>query len=64
MSIYRINPITGGNGFKVSVSDDAGGLRVVGVFASENAAAAWIDVDRSLASGDEETPWAEYAHLQ
>ena len=56
MSIYRIKPIAGGNGFKVNVSDDAGGLRVVGIFYSENAAAAWITADRGEAIvGDAKT---------
>ena len=64
MSIYRINPITGSSGFKVNVSDDAGGMRVVGVFTSENAAAAWINVDRGLTSCNDEAPQADYARMQ
>ena len=49
MSIYRINPIGGGSGFKVNVSDKTGGLRVIGIFSSETAAAAWISADRDTA---------------
>jgi hypothetical protein len=49
MSIYMINPIGGGSGFKVNVSDGGGGVRVVGIFSSETAAAAWITVDRGTA---------------
>jgi hypothetical protein len=47
MSIYRINPV-GGGGFKVHVADDAGGLRVVGVFPTEADAGAWITVDKGV----------------
>jgi hypothetical protein len=46
MGIYRINPISGGNGFKVHVTDEAGGLRVVGIFLTETDAEAWIATDR------------------
>jgi hypothetical protein len=46
MPIYHINPIAGGNGFKVHVADEAGGLRVVGVFLTETDAEAWITTDR------------------
>jgi hypothetical protein len=46
MSTYRINQICGSNGYKVNVMDDAGSLRVVGVFFTENAARAWIMADR------------------
>jgi hypothetical protein len=46
MSIYRIDPIGGGSGFKVHVTENAGGLRVVGVFLSEADAQAWIVTDR------------------
>jgi hypothetical protein len=45
MSIYRVNPIRGGSGFKVHVTDEAGGLRVVGVFSTEADADAWIVAD-------------------
>jgi hypothetical protein len=53
MSIYRINPIVGSNGFKVHVADEAGGLRVVGVFLTETDAEAWIAVDRGQPEGDD-----------
>jgi hypothetical protein len=49
MSIYRIDPIGGGSGFKVHVTDDASGLRVVGVFLNETDAQAWIVADRGQA---------------
>jgi hypothetical protein len=45
MNIYRVNPIGGGSGFKVHVADEAGGLRVVGVFLTEADANAWIAAD-------------------
>jgi hypothetical protein len=48
MSIYRVNPIGGGNGFKVHVADNQGGLRVVGIFLTEADATAWIDRDREI----------------
>jgi hypothetical protein len=48
MSIYRINPIGGGSGFKVHVADEAGGLRVVGVFLTEADANAWIAADSRM----------------
>ncbi len=47
MSIYRIDPVGGGRGFKVQVADAAGGLRVVGVFLTVADADAWIAVDSS-----------------
>jgi len=37
----------GGAGFKVQVADPAGGLRVVGVFADEAGAEAWITRDQA-----------------
>jgi hypothetical protein len=49
MSIYRIDPVGGSNGFKVHVADNAGGLRVVGVFSTEAIANAWIIADSSTA---------------
>jgi hypothetical protein len=51
MSIYRVNPISGTGGFKVHVTDDAGGLRVVGVFLTEADADAWIAADSSRSGG-------------
>jgi hypothetical protein len=57
MSIYRINPIGGGSGFKVHVADEAGGLRVVGVFLTEADAIAWIAADsRMTRVSCDETP--------
>jgi hypothetical protein len=55
MSIYRVNPIGGGSGFKVHVTDQAGGLRVVGVFLTETDANAWIATDSRITrlSGNE-----------
>jgi hypothetical protein len=50
MNIYRINPIGGSSGFKVHVADEAGGLRVVGVFPSETDAQAWIASDSGQTS--------------
>jgi hypothetical protein len=48
MSIYNVNPIGGSGCFKVHVADDAGGLRVVGVFFTEADANAWIAVDSRI----------------
>ena len=48
MSIYHVNRIGGGSGFKVHVSDEAGGLRVVGVFLTEPDADAWIATDSRM----------------
>jgi hypothetical protein len=48
MNIYRINPIGGGGGFKVLVSDNAGSLRVVGVFPTVADADAWIAADSRM----------------
>ena len=45
MSVYRVDPISGSGGFKVQIADDAGGVRVVGVFLTEAEAAAWIAAD-------------------
>ena len=57
MSIYRVNPIGGGGGFKVHVTDNAGGLRVVGVFSTEDDAKAWIAADsHSVASRERDGP--------
>jgi hypothetical protein len=46
MSIYRVSPIGGGSGFKVHVADDAGGVRVIGIFPTATNAEAWIATDR------------------
>jgi hypothetical protein len=54
MSIYRVNPMGGRDGFKVQVIDDAGGLRVVGVFLTEADADAWIAADSSRSAGPNE----------
>ena len=57
MSIYRVNPIGGASGFKVHVTDKAGGLRVVGVFSTEADAKAWIAADSHVvASPDCDAP--------
>jgi hypothetical protein len=47
MSMYCINTLGGGAGYKVQVADTAGGLRVVGVFANKDDAKAWIEVDQA-----------------
>jgi hypothetical protein len=47
MSMYCINTLGGGAGYKVQVEDTAGGLRVVGVFSNEDDAKAWIEVDQA-----------------
>ncbi len=47
MSMYCINTLGGGAGYKVQVEDTAGGLRVVGVFFNEDDAKAWIEVDQA-----------------
>jgi hypothetical protein len=49
MSTYRINPVGGSGGFKVQVTDSIDGLRVVGVFLTEDDANAWIDADGRMA---------------
>ncbi len=49
MSTYRINPVGGSAGFKVNILDEAGGLRVVGVFPTEAVANAWIAIDSRMA---------------
>ncbi len=59
MSIYRIDPVGGGRGFKVQVADAAGGLRVVGVFLTVADADEWIAAD----SGRTEQPAAGRAPL-
>jgi hypothetical protein len=56
MSVYRISPIAGGNGFKVHVADQAGGLRVVGVFPTETDAEAWITTDHQRPEPDDPSP--------
>jgi hypothetical protein len=48
MSIYCIAPIGGSGGFKVHVTDECGGLRVVGVFPSEADAKTWIAGDSGV----------------
>jgi hypothetical protein len=65
MSIYRINPIGGGNGFKVHVADEAGGLRVVGIFFSETDAEVWIATDRnqSKRNDGDATAWKRASHV-
>jgi hypothetical protein len=50
MSIYRVNPVGFGGGFKAHVADDAGGIRVVGVFLTEADANVWIAADRNGAA--------------
>jgi hypothetical protein len=45
--MYCINTLGGGAGYKVQVADNAGGLRVVGVFSNEDDAKAWIEVDQA-----------------
>jgi hypothetical protein len=50
MSIYQVLPVGGGMGFKVQVAGTCIGLRVVGIFATEVDAAAWIDSDRAAAA--------------
>jgi hypothetical protein len=47
MSMYCINTLGGGAGYKVQVADTAGGLRVVGVFSNKDDAKAWIEVDQA-----------------
>jgi hypothetical protein len=56
MSIYRIDSAGGSSGFKVHVADEAGGLRVVGIFLSDTDAA-WIATNRgqSWMTDDEAT---------
>jgi hypothetical protein len=49
MSTYRVNPVGGSGGFKVHVTDCTGGLRVVGIFPTEDDANAWIDTDSRMA---------------
>ena len=49
MSTYRVNPVGGSGGFKVHVTDSTGGLRVVGVFPTEDDANAWIEADSRMA---------------
>ena len=49
MSTYRVNPVGGSGGFKVHVTDRTGGLRVVGIFPTEDDANAWIDADNRMA---------------
>ena len=49
MSTYRVNPVGRSGGFKVQVIDSTGGLRVVGVFPTEDDANAWIDADSRMA---------------
>jgi hypothetical protein len=48
MSIYRVNPVGGGSGFKVHVTDETAGLRVVGIFLNEAEANAWIAADSRM----------------
>ncbi|MFL5288646.1 MAG: hypothetical protein ACJ8AW_48760 [Rhodopila sp.] len=52
MSMYRICSLGDGIGFKVQVTDGSGGLRVVGVFADEAVAKAWIIADQQEAGRD------------
>jgi hypothetical protein len=49
MGTYRIGSLGDGMGFKVQVTDGAGGLRVVGVFPDEAMAKAWIAADQQAA---------------
>jgi hypothetical protein len=58
MSRYRVDPIGGTDSFKVHVTDNAGGLRVVGVFSTEADAEAWIAADSGIA----ETPDRDRSH--
>jgi hypothetical protein len=49
MSTYRICSLGDGIGFKVQVTDASNSLRVVGIFADEAVARAWIMADRRAA---------------
>jgi hypothetical protein len=54
MRTYRINLIGGGGGFKVDVADNAGGLRVVGIFVTEADASDWIEADSRMAEASDQ----------
>jgi hypothetical protein len=54
MSIYRVNPIGGSDGFKVNVARSSGGVRVVGIFWTEADANAWIAADSCIAEQSED----------
>jgi hypothetical protein len=62
MNIYRINPVGGSSGFTVHVSDNAGGLRVVGVFPTVADADAWIAVDSRVPEASDRDDAQQLSH--
>jgi len=56
MTIYQTNAMRGSGCFKVNIADEAGNLRVIGIFPTKADAEVWIEADRRRLEHDRGGP--------